>query len=84
MLEGGNAKKKVQKWRVVRLAPARALRHLNFYQFVRKLYTAVSWWKFSSRMRSTGKIELIIISLVNTKLCICINLASMATLWAKI
>ena len=42
--------------------------------------TAVSRWKFSSRMRSTGNIELIIISLVNTKLCICINLASMATL----
>ena len=42
--------------------------------------TAVSRWKFSSRMRSTGNIELIIISLVNTELCICINLASMATL----
>ena len=33
--------------------------------------TAVSRWKFSSRMRSTGNIELIIISLVNTKLSIC-------------
>ena len=43
-------------------------------------FTAVSRWKFSSRMRSTGNIELIIISLVNTKLCICISLASMATL----
>ena len=46
--------------------------------------TAVSRWKFSSRMRSTGNIELIITSLVNTKLCICINLASMATPWAYV
>ena len=48
------------------------------------ILTAVSRWKFSSRMRSTGKIELIITSLVNIKLCICLNLASMATPWAKI
>ena len=40
--------------------------------------------KFSSRMWSTGNIELIITSLVNTKLYICINLASMATPRAKI
>ena len=51
---------------------------LNHYR------TAVSRWKFSSRTRSTRNIELIITSLVNTKLCICINLASMATTRAKV